>query len=84
MSLIAYSSVALRCFQMDLPFAGLYSGTKCGCTSVVGRNGVQDESLCNRECSGDATQDCGGGFREVTVFTTGAGEEWLMSYFKII
>ena len=64
-----------RCFNRDFPFAGMYGGTKCQCTFVIGRNGALGIDNCNQECSGDKSQKCGGRWHEVLVLTTGAGEE---------
>ncbi|KAK3713278.1 hypothetical protein RRG08_043860 [Elysia crispata] len=60
-----------RCFQRELPFAGLYYGNKCVCSSIVGRNGVSHSDLCNKACTGDSDQICGGSSRDISVFTTG-------------
>ncbi|GFR65859.1 macrophage mannose receptor 1 [Elysia marginata] len=61
-----------KCFQRDYPFAGLFSGTKCQCGVALGRNGIHRLESCDQPCPGDSTQKCGGGWHEVSVFTTGA------------
>ncbi|GFS06988.1 WSC domain-containing protein 1, partial [Elysia marginata] len=60
-----------RCFNRELPYAGLYYGNKCVCSSMIGRNGVSSAGLCNKPCTGDSSQMCGGGTRDFSVFTTG-------------
>ncbi|RUS91900.1 hypothetical protein EGW08_000302, partial [Elysia chlorotica] len=62
---------ASRCFQRELPFAGLYYGNKCVCSSIVGRNGLSSSDLCNKQCTGDSGQICGGSSRDISVFTSG-------------
>ncbi|GFO45245.1 transmembrane protein 2-like [Plakobranchus ocellatus] len=61
-----------RCFQREYPFAGLFSSNKCQCAAVVGRNGVHTSSdACQKDCTGDSSQKCGGNSEEYSVFTTG-------------
>ncbi len=67
------------CFQAGEDYAGLQFGRACYCGSVEGfpggdqgykRYGSLDESRCNKTCSGDVTQACGGNFAN-SVWTAG-------------
>ena len=51
-------------------FAGLQWHKTCWCGNSYGSHGKVDDSECNDECTGDASQMCGGGGRN-SVYSVG-------------
>jgi len=55
---------------VGLKYAGVQNGNQCFCGNSYGRYGVKSESDCNKKCSGNADQICGGSWRN-NVYSTG-------------
>lgn len=60
-------------------YAGLQANKQCFCGLQYGKYGKADDSQCNRICSGDNSQTCGGTWRS-QIYQTFTGLQFLHFY----
>ena len=54
---------AHTCKSHGFIYAGLEAGNSCNCGNSFGRYGTADPSTCNKRCSGNREEMCGGLWR---------------------
>ena len=58
----------------------LQSSNWCFCGNSYGKHGILKESECNRLCSGDTSEVCGGGWKN-SIYATGVYILWSLMQF---
>lgn len=64
---------------------GLQHETECFCGDVYDKYGIDDEERCDRLCSGNGSQYCGGAFRNSVwfIFSSELVSNWKDFNFKL-
>ena len=51
------------CFGKGFTYAGVQNGNECFCGNEINPSAPKPSSECNKQCTGDRSQTCGGGCR---------------------
>ena len=59
------------CFGKGFSYAGVQNGNECYCGNEINPSAPKPSTECNKQCTGDRSQTCGGGCRMNVYKNTG-------------